>query len=255
FVNDAFERGARRIILGLGGSATNDAGIGILAALGFRFLDADKKELMPTGESLVKIITIIPPPIISSIRFEIAADVENPLYGPDGAAYVYGPQKGADAGMVQQLDLGLKNIADVIKSQFDKEIAFFPGAGAAGGIAAGLAAFFEVEMKRGVDLVLNANGLEQELPGATLIITGEGKIDNQSGLGKVVGTMAALADKYEVPCIAFCGMVEATPQEIAAIGLKAVYPLETAGLSLEESMANGYSLLRSKTEEVIGAWL
>lgn len=246
-IRHALEKGADRIILGLGGSATNDAGIGILFALGFHFIDKTGEELLPVGESLLKIDRIIPPVSLPIVRIEIAADVENPLYGPDGAAYVYGPQKGADIAMVEQLDKGLRNIAAVIEKQFGKQIADFPGAGAAGGIAAGLSAFFEVEMKKGVDLVLQANGLEKELSDADLVITGEGKIDGQSGLGKVVGTMAALARKYEVPCIAFCGILEAGNNEIRNMGLSSVYPLEAEGLSLEESMAKAYPLLVAKT--------
>ena len=242
-VSHAIGQGAGRIVLGLGGSATNDAGIGILAALGFRFIDAAGEELTPVGASLLKIDQIIPPATLPPVHFEIAADVENPLHGPAGAAFVYGPQKGADAEMVTQLDLGLRNFAALIASRFGKQVAGFPGAGAAGGIAAGLAAFFEVEMKKGVDLVLKANGLEKELPGATLIITGEGKIDNQSGSGKVVGTMAALAKKYGIPCIAFCGISDADPAELNELGLSAAYPLKAGGLSLNESMTQAYSLL------------
>lgn len=244
-MRDALERGADRVILGLGGSATNDAGIGILFALGFHFVDKTGEELLPIGESLLKIDRIIPPVSLPLVRIEIAADVENPLYGPDGAAYVYGPQKGADPVMVEQLDNGLRNIAAVIEAQFGKQVAGFSGAGAAGGIAAGLSAFFEVEMKKGVELVLQANGLEKELSDANLVITGEGKIDGQSGLGKVVGTMAALAHKYQIPCIAFCGMLEAG-NEIEEMGLASVYSLEEEGLSQEESMAKAYPLLVAK---------
>jgi len=246
-IRHALERGADRVILGLGGSATNDAGIGILFALGFHFIDETGEELLPVGESLLKIDRIIPPVSLPLVRIEIAADVENPLYGTNGAAYVYGPQKGADPAMVAQLDRGLRNISAVIEKQFGKQIAGFPGAGAAGGIAAGLSAFFEVEMKKGVELVLQANGLEKELNNANLVITGEGKIDGQSGLGKVVGTMAALARKYKIPCIAFCGILEADNDEITDMGLASVYPLEAKGLSLEESMAKAYPLLVAKT--------
>jgi glycerate kinase len=254
-IKHAVAQGASRVILGLGGSATNDAGIGILAALGFRFINKAGEELTAVGGDLLKIDTIIPPATLPSVYFEIAADVENPLFGPMGAAYVYGPQKGADPEMVKQLDLGLQNMAAIIASKFGKQVATFPGSGAAGGIAAGLSAFFEVEMKKGVDLVLNANGLEKELNTATLIITGEGKIDNQSGSGKVVGTMAALAQKYAIPCIAFCGLLDASLTEVKDLGLKAAYPFKTGGLSLDESMAQGYALLVSTVDGVMGEWL
>lgn len=254
-IRHALAQGARRIVLGLGGSATNDAGIGILAALGFRFLNNAGEELAPIGGHLSMIDTIIPPAALPSVYFEIAADVENPLHGPTGAAFIYGPQKGAGAEMVKRLDEGLQHFAAIIASSSGKQIATFPGSGAAGGIAAGLSAFFDVEMKKGVDLVLNANALENELNGATLMITGEGKIDDQSGSGKVVGTMAALAQEHRIPCIAFCGLLDATAAEIKALGLEAAYPLERGALNLEESMARAYALLVSTVEGVMSEWL
>lgn len=249
-IADACRLGAKRIVLGLGGSATNDAGIGILAALGFVFLNDAGEELDPVGGSLLKIHSVIPPEILPSLSFEIAADVENPLFGPKGAAYVYGPQKGADKEMVALLDQGLRHFASVIEAQFSRQVSSFAGSGAAGGVAAGLAAFFDVTMKKGVEVVLKANGLESQLSDADLIITGEGRIDDQSGSGKVVGTMAALAKKHGLPCIAFCGLLDADQEEIATLGLNAVYPVADPSGSAEENMRNAYSLLRSKAARV-----
>lgn len=249
-IADAYRLGARKIVLGLGGSATNDAGIGILAALGFVFLNETGEELEPIGGNLLNIHTVKPPLQLMDISFVIAADVENPLFGPKGAAYVYGPQKGADQQAVEALDQGLRHFASVISRQFSKDISSFPGSGAAGGIAAGLSAFFDVEMKKGVELVLQFNQLEEKLKHADLIITGEGKIDDQSGSGKVVGTIASLASKYNKPCIAFCGLLDADENEISALQLTAAYTIADQSKSSEENMKNGYTLLRDKAEKV-----
>ena len=248
-IKDALQRGATRVILGLGGSATNDAGIGILAALGFSFINEAGKALEPAGGSLSQIASIVSPVNLPEISFEIAADVENPLFGTKGAAYVYGPQKGADRSMVELLDNGLRDFAALIKMKMSVDIASFPGAGAAGGIAAGLSAFFKLDMKKGVELVLNANKLEEELPNADLLITGEGRIDDQSGSGKVVGTIASLAKKYKIPCIAFCGLLEASERELADLGVTAAFAIADPDRSTEENMRNAFVLLRDKVFE------
>ncbi|MET0463338.1 MAG: glycerate kinase [Chitinophagaceae bacterium] len=245
-INDALKRGATRIILGLGGSATNDAGMGILSALGFSFTDKAGQPLEPIGGNLSRVYSIEPPAILPEVFFEIAADVENPLYGPKGAAYVYGPQKGADKEMVEQLDNGLRAFAGMIDTKLSVDIASFPGAGAAGGIAAGLSAFFKLDMKKGVELVLAANRLEDELSNAALLITGEGRIDDQSGSGKVVGTIASLAKKYKLPCVAFCGLLEASDEDLAELGVTAALAIADPGRSTEENMSNAYTLLREK---------
>lgn len=253
-IADAYRLGARRIILGLGGSATNDAGIGILSQLGFMFKDAAGNQLDAVGGNLTKIYTVIPPSSLPEISFEIAADVVNPLYGPNGAAYVYGPQKGADKEMVELLDQGLRHFADLIKRQFSKKIADFDGAGAAGGVAAGLTAFFDVKVKKGVELVLETNKLEASLSDADLVITGEGKIDDQSGYGKVVGTIASLAAKHKVPCIAFCGQIEADERQVSTLQLNAIHPIADSSKTNEENMQNAYSLLCDKAAAVFSSY-
>ena len=250
-IADASRLGARKIILGLGGSATNDAGTGILSSLGITFMDESGNWLEPTGENLLKIHSVSVPDNLMDISFEIAADVENPLFGPKGAAFVYGPQKGADPEMVETLDQGLRHFASIIRQQFAKDISSFPGSGAAGGIAAGLSAFFDVTMKKGVELVLQANNLEQHLTGADLVITGEGRIDDQSGYGKVVGTIASLAKKYKVPCVAFCGLLDISKDDARLLGLEAAYAIADPAKTSEENMANGYSLLRDATKKFL----
>lgn len=245
-IKDAIQKGANKIILGLGGSVTNDAGTGILSALGFQFIDKKGLSLKPTGENLLLIKKIIPPPSIPGIKFQIASDVQNVLFGPLGAAHVYAPQKGANHEQVELLDKGLRNFAAVVKDETGKDVAAFSGSGAAGGIAAGLMAFFEIQMKRGVEMIMEAGGVEGKFTGAGLIITGEGKIDNQSGEGKVVGHIAELAKRYTIPCIAFCGITDLKESDMKALGLKKVIPLKNEFVSQEEAMKNAFGMLQER---------
>ena len=224
-IKHAIDKGAKKIVLGLGGSATNDGGTGILSAMGFQFADEKGDHLPVNGENLLLIKKIIPPSFVSPVKFEVACDVQNVLYGRNGAAYVYAPQKGADEKQVVLLDHGLKNLADVIQSQTGKDISDIPGTGAAGGIAAGLLPFFDVEMKNGIELIIAASNVEEHFPNADLVVTGEGKIDNQSGSGKVVGHIATLAKKYGLDCIAFCGSAELDEIAIRSLGVKKIITL------------------------------
>ena len=202
-IKDAIERGVGKIILGLGGSATNDAGMGILEALGFQFYGAKNQWLGSCGRNLLFIEKIIPPPAIPAIKIEIACDVQNPLYGPDGAAHVYGLQKGAGEEDLVQLDAGLKHFASIIYKQTGKDVSQIRGTGAAGGIAAGLMAFFDVEIREGAKMIIGASQLEKELLNTDLLITGEGKIDNQTKHGKVVSEIGLLGEKYNIPVVAY----------------------------------------------------
>ena len=247
----AIEKGAKQIILGLGGSATNDGGTGILAALGFELVNESGDFLEPSGENLLHIRRIIPPSFIPAVKFEIACDVQNVLYGLQGAAYVYAPQKGANKEQVEFLDKGLKNLADIIKVQTGKDISYEPGAGAAGGIAAGLLSFFDVNMKKGIELIMEAGEIEKEISGADLVITGEGKIDDQSSEGKVVGYIASLAKKYGIPCIGFCGITELNESGIKKLGLKKIIALQEGSVTSKEAMTNAAVLLEQKATEIL----
>lgn len=251
FIKDAIEKGANKIILGLGGSATNDAGIGILSALGFQFIDKTGLPLRPTGENLVLINKIVTPVSIPEIKFQIASDVQNVLFGPQGAAYVYAPQKGANNRQVELLDKGLRNFATIVKAQTGKDIATVSGSGAAGGIAAGLMAYFDIQMRKGIEIIIEAGGIEEQLPEADLIITGEGKIDNQSGEGKVVGYIAGLAKRYNIPCIAFCGTTDLNETEIKTLGLKKIIPLKDGSISQEEAIKNAFRLLEERAASML----
>lgn len=249
-IKQAIENGAEKIILGLGGSATNDGGTGILSALGFQ-LEGDKgKFLNASGENLLSVRKIISPSFIPKVKFEIACDVQNILYGRQGAAYIYAPQKGANKEQVELLDKGLRNLASIIKEQSGRDISAVPGTGAAGGIAAGLLAFFDVRMKKGTEMIIEAGEIEKRIPGADLVITGEGKIDDQSGEGKVVGRIAALAKKYEVSCIGFCGITALDERAIKKLGLKKIIALQDGTVTSNEAMNNAAVLLKEKAKAV-----
>jgi glycerate 2-kinase len=252
-IKHAIEKGAGKIILGLGGSATNDGGIGILSALGFQLLDEKAQALQASGENLLRINKITPPSFIPPVQFQVACDVQNVLYGLQGAAYVYAPQKGANQNEVAFLDRGLRNLGAVIERQTKKDISSIPGTGAAGGIAAGLLPFFEVKMKKGIELIMNASQVEKELPGAALLITGEGKIDEQSSAGKCVGYLAALANKHAVPCIAICGVTELSAAGIEKLGLKKIIAIRDESISEEESMKNAFHLLERKIAVIMNS--
>ncbi len=250
-IKDAIEKGAEKIVLGLGGSATNDAGTGILAALGFKFQNLNGDLLDPCGENLVAIEKIISTASMADVKFEIACDVQNILYGPQGAAYVYAPQKGADKKIVELLDEGLKHFAGVLQQKTNRKVADIPGTGAAGGIAAGLMSFFDIELKKGIDLIIEASGIKNEISSTDLLITGEGKIDAQTLEGKVVAQIASLAFENKIPAIAFCGLLEADKSVTEKLKLLAIESLVTPAVNKEEAMANAKTWLMQKTEQVI----
>jgi len=252
---NAVQKGAEKIILGLGGSSTNDAGIGILAALGFQLLDANENVLPPVGDSLQYIKKIIPPLTVPNICFEIACDVTNILYGSEGAAFVYAAQKGADARAIEILDKGLQQFANAVKEQTGKDIASFAGAGAAGGVAAGLAAYFDTTIINGAKLVADAGKIEDDMKGAGLIITGEGKLDNQSSKGKVVQHIAALGNQHNVPVMALCGIATISEQERIQIGLSAVYSLVNNTISKDVAVVQAGILLSAAAEKAVRSFL
>lgn len=247
-IRDAIEKGAEKIILGLGGSATNDGGIGIINAMGFQFVDKDGHSLKPIGQSLSQIVKIIPPRELPVVQFEIACDVTNPLFGPEGAAFIFSPQKGADARQVELLDNGLRNLANVIEAQTGKKVAAIPGSGAAGGIAAGLMAFFPVTMMKGTEVVVEASNLKNCVPQADVIITGEGKLDKQSFHGKTVSAISYLGKEYNIPVVALCGKVDLTDSEYGHLGLSLAWEINDGSISENESMKEAYTLLARKAE-------
>jgi glycerate kinase len=250
-IKHAIDDGAKKIVLGLGGSATNDAGMGILDALGFIFENGSGQRLSPSGENLIHVKKIRRPAKLADIPFEISCDVQNTLYGKAGAAYIYAPQKGATPSQVEMLDRGLRNFAKVLYETTGRMVADIPGTGAAGGIAAGLMSFFDVKLMKGIEMIIEASGLKEKIASADLIITGEGRLDSQSSEGKVVGAIASLARKNRIPCIAVCGSSQIDVNLAARLGLKTIISLKDDTRSVEESMTRAAELLVEK----LSSWL
>ena len=231
---DAKARGAKRAILAIGGSATNDAGIGAAAALGWKFLDASGAPLPPDGGHLAQIATIVPAPMPFG-SMEVLCDVTNPLFGPRGAAWIYGRQKGGTDATLTELDAGLRHIAALVTAQLGRDVAETPGAGAAGGLGFGAMAFFGATLRRGIEIVLDLTGFDAAARAADLIITGEGHLDGQSAQGKLIQGLCGRAQGK--PVIALCGKLSASPEQVASIGLKAAYSINIEERPLAEMLA------------------
>ena len=257
-VKAAMDRGATRILMGIGGSATNDGGIGAAHALGFRFLDPAGNALPAVGESLNRIHTIDASgadPRLATTRFSVACDVTNPLTGPNGAAHIFGPQKGADPEQVRMLDQGLSNLARVIQKDLGKDIAALEGAGAAGGLGGGMNAFFNAELKPGIDLVLGLIHFKEKITGADLVLTGEGCIDGQTRFNKAPAGVARAAKALNIPCMAVCGSIGDGGNRLTDIGLDAVFSICTGPFPLDQAMAEAHTLLARTSEQALRAFL
>ena len=210
-IADALHKGCRKFLIGIGGSATNDAGTGMLEALGYRFMDAEDNLLNGRGESLGKIKYMDTSNAIAGLNeasFIVACDVNSPFHGPKGAAYVYAPQKGATPQMVERLDNGMKNFAYIIEKTTGRNISEIPGAGAAGGLGGAFKAFMNAELRKGAEMVLDAVGFDDIIRDADLVITGEGKIDAQTMTGKLPYAVARRAGIQGIPVLAICGTAE-----------------------------------------------
>ena len=254
----AMAKGATHLIIGIGGSATNDGGIGFASALGVRFLDEAGKEVRPIGEDLGKIRKIDMSGLKfnpAKVTFEAVCDVDNPLCGQRGAAAVYGPQKGAKPDDVQFLDAGLANLAARVKANLGKDLADMTGAGAAGGLGFGLAAFVNASLRPGVDVVLDMVGIDKELADADLAITAEGRIDFQTAFGKGPAGVGGRAKKHGVPCLAIAGGIMGDISNLHGIGIDACFSLCSGPMSLDEAMKNGASLLAAATAQAFRAFL
>lgn len=241
-IKDALNRGCRRFVIGLGGSATNDAGLGMLQALGFRFRDRYGNELgkaQPMCGQLLNEIAFIDSstalPALREARFTAACDVCNPFFGPEGAACVFAPQKGADPEMVAALDKGLQHLAQVIWKTTGRDIATLPGAGAAGGMGGTLSALLNAELKPGIDLLLDLTDFDKLIEGADLIITGEGKSDRQTVMGKVPSGILKRARRQGIPVILVSGSIE-DADILNQASFRAAFSITPAPMSLEEAM-------------------
>ena len=254
-IKDALERGVTKILMGIGGSATNDAGIGMAQALGFEFYDESGNRLEPIGKSLIQIHSIKTDRVHSLIKekqgaFSALCDVDNSLYGPRGAAYTYAPQKGADKEAVKLLDEGLRNFEMVIKKTFNVS-PDFPGAGAGGGLPGGAKAFFDIAIHHGMDYIIQATGLEQKIQQADLIITGEGKIDQQTLAGKVVMEIGKLGMRHHKKVVAITGKCELRNLELQKIGIAEVISLMDYQVSETEAVTNAFYLIQEKAKSLI----
>ncbi len=254
----ALDLGVSRIGVGIGGSATTDGGIGMASALGVRFLDADGSIVRPTGSDLGRIRRIDVSgldPRLRDVRIEAVCDVDNPLCGPNGAAHIYGPQKGATPDQVRLLDDGLVNLADVIESDLGIKVRQLAGAGAAGGLGAGLHAFLRADLKRGVDLVLDLVDLDAKLAGADLVLTGEGQIDFQTAFGKAPAGVGAAAMRQGIPCVAIAGSIGSGVADLAKVGIIAVFSLCSRPMTLENAMSDAAALLDLSAEQIVRLFL
>lgn len=245
-IKDALTRkGIRKIVLGLGGSATNDAGIGMAAALGYRFLDHTGAVVKPIGENLERIASIDNTNVtdrLKNVEVLVACDVENPLYGPEGAAYVYASQKGADGQAIEMLDSGLKHFAHIVQKQFNCSLQNIKGAGAAGGLGAGAVAFLGGKLRPGLKLIMEITNFQEILQGVDLIITGEGKIDQQTLSGKLIKGVGEMAKSKHIPVVAFCGILDLDQTSLKQLGLtfaSSIIPRPcTLAVSLKETYNN-----------------
>lgn len=257
-IEACLDRGAERLIIGLGGSATCDGGIGMAHGMGYRFLDKSGRQLEPIGENLLRISTIDRERVdgrIFDVTVDGVCDVDNPLFGKNGASYVYSPQKGGTPGQVKRLDDGLKNLARVIKSEMGIDVENQPGAGAAGGLGAGIMSFLGGKLVKGIDLVIDIVGLREQLRDAHLVITGEGQIDNQTVFDKAPAGVARAAKQAGVPCVAICGSIGDNLEQLYDIGLDGVFSLCSGPMPLKKAMAEAPQLLERTAEQVVRTFL
>ena len=249
-IKDAIEHGAEHIILGIGGSATTDAGMGMAAALGYTFLSEDKAVMVPTGQNLIylhDIRTHAVHPALAKTEFTVLCDVDNPLCGIKGAANIFGPQKGATQGAVKALDAGLQHFQNIAESTFHVSLNF-GGAGAAGGLGAGAKVFLNAKMEKGFDFISKFIKLDSLIQQSDLVITGEGKIDLQTFSGKVVSGVASLAARHQKPCIAFAGQCELSPDLISELHLVEIISLTDSANLAQDSMEHAFTILRDLTK-------
>lgn len=253
-IHAALDAGCRHFIIGLGGSATNDGGAGTLQALGVRLLDRQGRELPYGGAALRRLHRISIEKLDARLQectFEVACDVTNPLCGPEGASAIYGPQKGADPATVEELDDALAHYAKIIERDLRIGVKDLPGAGAAGGMGAGLVAFLKARLRPGAQIVLEAVALEQHLPSANLVISAEGRLDGQTAYGKGVGAVAQLAKRYHLPVLVLAGGLGENYQEVYQLGIDGLILIPDGPMTLEYAMQHAYKLAREATERAL----
>ncbi len=253
-ITHALDAGVERILIGVGGSATNDGGAGMAEALGALFLDDDGQRLPPGGAALATLARIdvsALDPRLRRVSQRVLCDVQNPLLGAEGASAIYGPQKGADAQTVAELDRALANFAAIVERHLDVRVADVPGGGAAGGLAAGLIAFCGAELQSGFDAVSDAVQLRERIAAADLVITGEGRLDRQSSYGKTTAGVASLASDAGVPCVAIAGLVDDRADAMQSLGLADVEQSAPTDMALAQAMTQAEPLLCDAAARVV----
>lgn len=256
---DAIRRGCRRFIVGIGGSATNDGGVGMLQALGYGFLDENGEQVKRGGAGLAHIRSITSDgvlPELAQCSFKIACDVTNPLCGENGCSAIYGPQKGADPQMVRQMDGWLADYAKLAAKSFPRADAQYPGTGAAGGMGFAFLTFTSAQLQSGISIVLEETRLEDYVRDADLVITGEGRLDAQTAMGKAPVGVAQIAKKYDIPVIAFSGAVTPDADVCNEHGIDAYFPILRSVVTLQEAMdgANARRNMTNTVRQVIRLW-
>lgn len=253
-IKACLDKGVKKLLIGIGGSATNDGGAGFIQALGGRLLDENGDDLSYGGGALAKLHTIDLSNLDERLKYvsvEVACDVNNPLCGKEGASYVFGPQKGATREMIEILDQNLSHYAEVIKEQLGKDVISKAGAGAAGGLGAGLMAFLDVKLKSGIEMVIEYANLEEKVRDADMVWTGEGSIDFQTQYGKTPLGVAMIAKKYNKPVIALAGRVGNDIDVLYDKGIDAIFGIMRGVTSIEESLVKGPENVEKTSENII----
>lgn len=253
-IASALDAGAQKIIIGIGGSATNDAGVGVAQALGAEILDKHDEQIGYGGGNLDQIEKINLENLdsrLNDVEVLVACDVDNPLYGENGAAYVYGPQKGADQKMVEKLDQNLRHFNQIVIKELNKNTNEIPGAGAAGGLGAGLVAFLDAELKPGVDIILDFINFKSRLEGVDLVITGEGMLDGQSIYGKTPVGVSRSAAQKGIPVVAVAGTLGSGVEKVLDHGINAYFSIIDKPAELEEIIAETPELLSNLSEQIM----
>jgi glycerate kinase len=256
-IRAALDAGAQRVILAIGGSATNDAGAGAMQALGVKLLNSQGQALVPGGLALAQLARLDLSdldPRLAAVRFDIAADVNNPLCGPHGASAIFGPQKGASPAQVQQLDLALGHFAELCAQALGKDVRDEPGSGAAGGLGFAAKAFLGAQFQAGVEVVAELVGLAEAVKGADLVITGEGRFDAQTLRGKTPFGVARIAKQHSVPVIVIAGTLGEGYQELYGHGIDAAFAVTSGPMTLEQACAEAPRLLRERATDIARVW-
>jgi len=256
-IKAALDDGAKKLIIGLGGSATNDGGIGMMAALGVKFTDAKDNEVALTGGGLSSIEHIDLKYVdkrLADFEIMVACDVDNPLCGEAGAAAVFGPQKGADGSDIKLLDNGLRHYGNKVLEILNADVADIPGSGAAGGMGAAFLAFTRATLKPGIELVLDAVKLDAQLAGADLVITGEGRIDQQTIHGKTPMGVAQAAKQFDIPVIGIAGSLGDNHHMVSQCGIDAVFASTPKAMTLQEAMAGASANVSNVAENIAKLW-